>query len=157
VDVRLTSNVVEIFFKNRRVILHQRSYDKWKYTTLTEHMPQSHQRYLEWTPSRIMAWAGKNGPNTEKIVCHILENKPHPEQGFRSCLGIIRLGRLYSAERLEAACILALHIKGYSYKSIESILKTKLDQKKGFLDQINNFTPKVPVVHPNIRGKEYYN
>jgi transposase len=157
VDVRLTSNVVEILFKNRRVVLHQRSYDKWKYTTLTEHMPQSHQRYLEWTPSRIMAWAGKNGPNTEKIVRHILENKPHPEQGFRSCLGIIRLGRLYSAERLEAACILALHIKGYSYKSIESILKTKLDQKKGFIDQLNDFTTKAPIVHPNIRGKEYYN
>ena len=157
VDVRLTSTVVEVIFKNRRVVLHQRSYDKWKYTTLKEHMPQSHQRYLEWTPSRIMAWAGKNGPNTEKIVRHILENKPHPEQGFRSCLGIIRLGRLYSAERLEAACILALHIKGYSYKSIESILKTKLDQKNGFIDQLNDFTAKAPVVHPNIRGKEYYN
>jgi cytochrome c-type biogenesis protein CcmE len=72
-------------------------------------------------------------------------------------LGIIRLGRIYSPERLEAACILALHIKGYSYKSIESILKTKLDQKKGFIDQLNNFTPKAPILHPNIRGKGYYN
>jgi transposase len=153
VDVRLTSRVVEIFLKNRRVVLHKRSYEKWRYTTLPEHMPDSHRRYLEWTPSRIIAWAGKNGQHTENLVRHILESKPHPEQGFRSCLGIMRLAKEYSPERLNAACAWALNIKGYSYQSVRSILKTGIDQK---VILVENSSPTPPIVHPNIRGNAYY-
>ena len=154
VDVRLTARVVEVFFKNRRVALHQRSSEKYKCTTLAEHMPAAHRRYLEWSPSRIISWAALNGPQTEKLVSHILESKPHPEQGFRSCLGILRLAKSYSPERLESACAWALRIKGYSYKSVKSILKTGIDQKNL---QLENNCAASAVVHPNIRGKQYYN
>lgn len=154
VEVRLTPTTIEALFKNRRVASHARSYRKGGYTTLKEHMPKSHQQYLEWTPSRIIRWAAQNGPHTEKLVTHILEKKPHPQQGFRSCLGILRLGKQYSQERLEAACAYALTIHGYFYKSVESILKNGLDQKHTLLHQREE--PTLPLTHPNIRGKEYY-
>jgi len=123
VDARVTDSTVEILFKIRRVASHVRKFQEGGFATLPEHMPKSHQKHLEWTPSRIINWAGKNGPRTQKLVSHILENKPHPEQGFRSCLGIMRLAKQYSPERLEAACDRALAIKGYSYKNVKSILR----------------------------------
>jgi len=89
-------------------------------------------------------------------VTHILENKPHPQQGFRSCLGIIRLGKIYFQERLEAACAYALSINGFFYKSVQSILKNKLDQKHALLPKREETSLLLPLQHPNIRGKEYY-
>jgi len=156
VEVRITLTTIEVLFKNRRVASHARSYRKGAFTTLQEHMPKAHQQYLEWTPSRIIRWAKQLGPNTEKLVTHILENKPHPQQGFRSCLGIIRLGKQYSNERLEAACAYALSIHGFFYKSVQSILKNRLDQKHTLLPKREVTTPLLPLQHPNIRGKEYY-
>jgi transposase len=153
VDVRFTATVVEVLFKNQRVASHQRSYIPGKSTTLKQHMPKSHQKYLEWTPSRIIKWAGENGPNTQKLVTHILNSKPHPEQGFRSCLGIMSLAKHYSPQRLENACGRALIIKSFSYKSVKSILKNGLDQQPLLFDLAEN-TP--PVTHGNIRGKHYY-
>ena len=151
VDARMTSTTVEIFFKGKRVASHARSYLHWKHTTCSEHMPESHKRYLEWTPSRIINWASKTGPSTTEIVKEIMERRPHPEQGFRSCLGIMRLARRYGSERLEAACARALVLNAYSYKSVESILKNKLDGKE---------LPEKPsgrcIVHENIRGRSYY-
>jgi transposase len=154
VDVRVTAGTVEVLFKNRRVASHQRNYRPGAFTTLTEHMPKSHRKYLQWTPSRIIRWAGKNGPNTQKLITRVLESRPHPEQGFRSALGIMRLAKRYSAERLEAACGRALVVRGYSYKSIESILKHGLDQRPLPADETGNGAR--PIVHPNIRGKQYY-
>jgi transposase len=154
VDVRLTSTTVEVLFKNRRVASHARSYQKGKFTTLNEHLSKSHHAYLEWTPSRMIRWASKYGPHTEKLITHLLENNIHPHHGFRSCLGILRLGKSYSPERLEAACTLALHIKGYSYKSVDSILKTGLDQKNVLLETRDEGIK--PISHPNVRGKDYY-
>jgi transposase len=156
VEVRITLTTIEVLFKNRRVASHARSYRKGAFTTLKEHMPKAHQQYLEWTPSRIICWAKQLGPNTEKLVTHILENKPHPQQGFRSCLGIIRLGKQYSNERLEAACAYALSIHGFFYKSVQSILKNRLDQKHTLLPKREESTLLLPLQHPNIRGKEYY-
>ena len=156
VEVRITLTTIEVLFKNRRVASHARSYRKGAFTTLQEHMPKAHQQYLEWTPSRIIGWAKQLGPNTEKLVTHILENKPHPQQGFRSCLGIIRLGKQYSNERLEAACAYALSIHGFFYKSVQSILKNRLDQKHTLLPKREESTLLLPLQHPNIRGKEYY-
>jgi transposase len=153
VDVRLTAATVEVLFKNRRVASHQRSYREGGFTTLREHMPKSHRRYLEWTPSRIIRWAGQNGPKTEKLVTQIMRSRPHPEQGFRSCLGIMRLAQRYSAERVENACARALALNGLSYKSVESILKNGLDQQPAVLDQTED---PAPLAHDNIRGNEYY-
>jgi transposase len=151
VDARMTSATVEIFFKGKRVASHARSYLPWKHTTCPEHMPESHRRYLEWTPSRIVRWAEKSGPSTAEIVREIMERRPHPEQGFRSCLGIMRLGRRYGSERLEAACTRALVLKAYSYKSVELILKNKLDGK-----ELPEKPSGICIVHENIRGRGYY-
>jgi len=153
VDVRLTSSTVEVLFKNKRVASHQRDYRKGAFTTLIEHMPKSHQRYLEWTPSRIIRWAEKNGPKTKKLITQILDSRTHPEQGYRSSLGIMRLGKAYSPERLEAACERALLINAYSYKSVQSILKKGLDQQPFLFEQVENTQP---LNHHNIRGKHYY-
>lgn len=153
VEIRLTATTVEIFFKNRRVASHQRSPKVGGFTTLLEHMPKSHQRYLQWTPSRIIQWAAKNGPSTEKLVSAILDSRPHPEQGFRSCLGIMRLSRRYPAERVEAACNRALGIKALSYKSVESILKRGLDQQQPLIPEPE---PDPSPSHPNVRGTAYY-
>jgi transposase len=151
VDARITATTVELLFKGRRVASHARSFVHGRHTTDPSHMPESHKRYLEWTPSRIVRWAEKSGPSTAELVKEIMERRPHPEQGFRSCLGIMRLGRHYGAERLEAACTRALVLKAYSYKSVESILKTKLDGKDLPAPRTSS-----PVAHENIRGTTYY-
>jgi len=153
-DVRFSDTLVEVLFKGRRVASHRRSYRKGGYTTLSEHMPKSHQKYLEWTPSRLLRWAAKTGPHTQNLVAAILEHRPHPEQGYRSCLGLLRLGKTYSAERLEAACARALEIKAYSYKNVESILKKGLDRQP--LRTASSQPPQPLLEHANLRGKEYY-
>ena len=152
VDVRFTATTIEALFRNRRVATHLRSYRRGAHTTLTEHMPKAHQKYLEWTPSRILDWAGKNGPKTQDLASCIMENRKHPEQGFRSCLGIMRLVKRYSSERVEAACGRALLLKPYSYKSVESILKTNLDKEQ----LPESSCPEKPIIHDNIRGRQYY-
>jgi len=151
VELRVTAGVVEAFFKNRRVAGHPRSHIRGAHTTLAEHMPKSHQKYLQWTPSRIVEWAGKNGPNTRNLVEAIMEKRKHPQQGFRSCLGIIRLKKKYSPERVEAACGRALILKAYSYKSVESILSNGLDQQ-----MLPESSSEKSILHYNIRGREYY-
>jgi hypothetical protein len=144
---------VEVLFKNRRVASHKRSSVPGGFTTLTEHMPKSHRRYLEWTPSRIIAWAGKSGPKTEKLVTRILENRPHPEQGFRSALGIVRLSKHYTPERVEKASIRALAMGACSYKSVKSILKNGLDRQPLLFEHLEEAQPPT---HRNIRGRDYY-
>ena len=114
-------------------------------------MPKAHLKYLEWTPSRIINWAGQNGPNTRDLVTCIRENRRPPEQGFRSCLGVMRLVKRYTPERVEAACGRALILKAYSYKSVESILKTNLDKQ-----DIETSTEGKSIIHYNLRGREYY-
>ncbi|OQB37910.1 MAG: Integrase core domain protein [Candidatus Hydrogenedentes bacterium ADurb.Bin179] len=151
VEAWITTTTVEVLFKNRRVASHPRSYEKYKHTTLAEHMPKAHQKYLEWTPSRIINWAGQNGPNTRDLVTGIMESRRHPEQGFRSCLGIMRLVKRYSPERVEAACGRALILKAHSYKSVESILKTNLDKQ-----EIEASAQGKTIIHYNLRGREYY-
>ena len=153
VDIRLTSTTLEVLFKNRRVTSHKRSYVPGSFTTLKEHMPKSHQRYLQWTPSRIIKWAEKTGTDTGKLVSRILENRPHPEQGFRSAMGIMRLCKHYSPERVERACRRALAIGALSYKSVKSILKSGLDQQPLLFEQPKEVQSPD---HRNIRGRDYY-
>ncbi len=154
VEVRLTGTTLEVFLKGHRVASHLRSYLPGKYTTLPEHMPKSHQRYLEWTPSRLLRWAETIGPQTQKLLTFILENRPHPEQGYRSCLGVLRLKKRYTPERLEAACARALVIKAYSYRNVESILKNGLDRQP--LGRSSS-QPCLPLLeHENLRGRQYY-
>jgi transposase len=146
-----TAYKVEIFYKGNRIATHARSYEKGKFTTIPEHRPESHKKYYEWTPSRIINWAAQTGPETAALVGGILTNRPHPEQGYRSCLGIMSLGNKFTPERLEAACKRAVSIKSYSYKSVQSILKAGLDRQP-----IPQNKEVKPIEHENIRGDGYY-
>ncbi|MDE0356587.1 MAG: hypothetical protein OXN92_02445 [Gammaproteobacteria bacterium] len=116
VEVRLGAATVEVFHKYRRVAAHIRGHGKGGYTTDPGHMPAAYRVHLEWTPSRLVRWARKTGPDTAAFARRLLESRPPPEQGYRSCLGLMRLARAYLAERLEAACRRALGIRAVSYK-----------------------------------------
>jgi len=152
IDVRLTDTTVECFYKGKRVASHIRSSHKGRHSTIKEHMPKSHQKWAQWTPDRFMRWAAKIGPHSARMIERILNSRPHPQQGFRSCLGILRLAKDFGDARLEAACLRAMTIGGTSYRSVESILKHNLDQKP-LPDQPDNDTA---VEHGNIRGAQYY-
>jgi len=150
-DVRLTDQTVELFARGKRVAAHQRSRLAGRFTTVEEHRPKSHQRYLEWTPSRILEWVQTIGPDCGKVVAKIMTDRPHPEQGFRSALGIIRLGKAVGNDRLEAACRRALHFDTCSYASLKSILKNHLEACL--------VEPELPLpspAHENLRGSPYY-
>ena len=142
-----------MFHKNKRVASHCRSSLKGRHTTVTEHMPTSHRQYAQWTPERLVNWAGESGGAVAEVAAAILSHRPHPQQGFRSCLGIMRLGKNYGNDRLEAACRRALALNTFSYRSIESILKNGLDSRP--LPETT--TADVPRIrHGNVRGSEYY-
>ena len=153
-DARLTADTVELFRKNKRVASHVRSRKKGGFTTLSEHMPASHRHYAKWTPERLVRWAEETGGQTAGVITAILAGRPHPQQGFRSCLGIMNLGKSYGKERLEAACARALALGTTSYKSIQSILKTGLDSQP--LPDQGDTQLELPIDHENIRGPGYY-
>jgi transposase len=151
-DIRVTAGVVEVFHKGQRVASHPRSARQRHFTTISGHMPESHRRHAEWTPARITAWAERTGPATAGLVDGIMASRPHPEHGFRSCLGILRLGRRYGDERLEAAAARALAIRALSYRSVESILKAGLDGQP-----LPGSEPVLTIGdHANVRGAAYY-
>lgn len=152
VDVRLADATVEFFLDHKRIASHRRNPKKGGFTSIKEHMPKSHQAHLDWTPERLVRWAAKTGPQTQTLIERILASRPHPQQGFRPCLGIMRLEKRYGAQRLEAACRRALAINSIGYKSVESILKNNLDQQP-----LPKTQPTRPAIeHPNLRGPEYY-
>ena len=151
-DIRYTKTTVECFYRHQRVASHRRDDRRGRHTTIKEHMPVNHRRYLEWSPERFKRWAAKIGPNAFTLTAKLLESRPHPQQAYRSLLGILRLGKSYGDHRLEAACARALQIGALSYRSIESILKNGLDQKP--LPQTENI--RQPLNHDNIRGAGYY-
>jgi transposase len=151
-EARLTRTTVEIFFKSKRVTSHQRLRGRGRHATKPEHMPAAHRAHAEWTPSRLISWAGKTGPATADLVTKILESRRHPEQGYRACLGIMRLGRQHGDDRLEAACCRASRLRAYSYRTVKNILQTGMDRLP--LEETSE-TPAAPV-HGNIRGAAYY-
>jgi transposase len=155
VDARITDTTVEIFYKGSRVASHVRSTLKNNHTTITEHMPSAHRRYAEWTPARLTQEAAKIGPATIALIEAIMKAKPHPEQGFRSCLGILRLVKSYGAQRLEAACRRGDDIGATTYTSIASILKHGLDRAPS-QDSAPDAATGAPIRHANIRGQRYY-
>lgn len=152
VTARCTVETIEIFHNRLRVAAHRRSYVKGGFTTIREHMPSSHRAHAEWTPSRILAWAEKVGPSTRALCDGILTDRPHPEQGFRSCLGILRLSRRYGNERLEAACARAVRVRARSYRHVEAILKNGLDR----VVEGGAVEPERRINHENVRGPGYY-
>jgi len=152
VEARLTARTVEIFHKGERIAAHQRMSGNHRHTTLAEHMPSSHRRYQGWTIARIREEAARIGPAAAALCDVILDERSHPEQGFRACLGIVRLARSYGAERLEAACAHALDVGARSYGSLKSILANNLDRRPA-----HRPADATPILHANIRGPRYYN
>lgn len=148
---RYTAQTVEVFHRDKRIAAHMRSYAQRAHTTLPDHMPSSHRRYRDWTLERIKQEASAIGPLTSALVEVILRERPHPEQGFRSCRGIITLAGSYGRERLEAACERALAIGARSYTNVKSILITRLDRKRP-----EQAADGPAITHNNIRGTDYY-
>jgi transposase len=151
VEVRMTRSVVEVLWRGKRVASHMRSYQKGAATTLDAHRPASHRAYLEWTPSRIASWAAGTGPATAELVERIMREKPHPEMGYRACLGVIRLAGKYGAERMEAAAARAISTGAASYRSVKSILDSGLDRI-----ELTGESPRPLPEHENLRGSGYY-
>jgi len=155
-EVRVSLNTVEVFRRSRRVASHRRDHRAERtpggFTTDASHMPESHRCYLEWTPERLVRWGRQMGPATAQVVEQILRSRAHPQQGFRSCLGIFRLARRYDAQRLEAACRRAVALQAFSYRSIQSILQKGLDQQP-LPDAREERSTRD---HANVRGADYY-
>lgn len=152
--VRLAQDTVEIFHNGRRVAAHARAAAETGHVgTIPEHRPKSHQKFLDWPPGRLVAWAAKTGPSCAKVVERIMAEKPHPEAGYRACLGIMRMSKQYGAERMEAACRRALAYGTCSYRSVKSILGSRLDQAP--LPEPHAVIPKEPE-NPTVRGAQYY-
>ena len=152
VDLRITATTVECFYRGKRIASHARSMRRGRHTTQRVHMPASHRFYADWTPERMITWAAKTGPATARLVERIIASRAHPQQGYRTCLGILRLGEAHGADRLEAAAERALAIGALSYRSLASILKLRLEERP--LDTTHEYVP--PVRHENIRGADYY-
>ena len=150
VEARVTARTVEIFHRGKLVAAHLRSLRPHRPTTIAEHMPSSHRRYRDWTHERIQREAAAIGDDTAALVEIILRSRPHPEQGFRSCIGILRLAQRYDAERLDGACARALALGTRSYSSVAAILKSTREDKPADPEQPS-------LMHENIRGSDYYN
>jgi transposase len=150
VDVRLTSRTVEIFHRGQRVAAHERRHGGRRHGTNPEHMPSAHRRYAEWTPERFQRWARSIGPNTEGLVIAVLSGRPHPEQGFRTCLGILRLFRGLDPARAEAVSARAVAFGALTYKSLASILAHNLDRARPQPESA------AVIDHPNVRGPRYF-
>jgi transposase len=153
VDVRFNAHTVEVFHRGVRVASHRKSNRRGGHTTDPAHMPAAHRAHLEWTPSRLLHWGKSIGPKTAELVEAILVERYHPEQGYRSCLGILRLAKQYGRERLEAACARAVSVRARSYKHVASILKHGLDRMPLARTQA---PAQLPLVHENVRGGDYY-
>ena len=151
VNVRLTHRVVEIFHDHQRVASHVRRSQRSGHVTVNAHMPKAHQRYANTTPANLISRAARAGPNAAILVERMMRDRPHPEQGFRSAMGILSLASRYGAQRLDAACERALAINALTYSSVNAILKSGLDQAPAEPE------PAKPIpLHANIRGNAYY-
>ena len=145
---------MEVFHNDNHVWSHPRSYKPGRHTTVAEHMPKAHQAHLQWTPSKLIGWGGTIGPQTQMLVERIFETRPHPEQGYRSCLGLKRLSKRYGPERLEAASTRAVAVGARSFRHVDSILKNGLDRLP--LEEAEPEESRPPIVHENLRGPDYY-
>jgi transposase len=152
VEARLTTSTVELFYKGRRIASHVRLWGIGQYSTDPAHLPLAHRRHLEWTPSRLIGWGEEHGAQTGALVRALLAAKPHPEQGYRACLGLMRLAKRYSPERLDAACARALAAGAVSYRSVKSILETGLDRQPLAVQEAVLALD----THANVRGAAYY-
>lgn len=152
VELRVTAATLEVLLRRQRIAAHARCPRVGGFTTVPEHMPASHRAHRQWTPAKLIAWGERIGAATAAVVRWQMEHRPHPEQGYRACLGLMRLARTYGGDRLEAACARALSIRGPHYRSVKSILECGLDRRDASL--LGGASP-MPS-HDNVRGPGYY-
>jgi len=151
IDVRIAELTIECFFRGKRIASHGRNLRRGRHTTIREHMPSNHRHYADWTPERLAAWAAKTGPSTRILIEQVIASRDRPQHGYRTCLGILRLGEAHGSDRLEAAAKRALAVGALSYRSMASILKKGLDRKT-----LDTNTFKEPTRHVNLRGASYW-
>jgi transposase len=157
VDLRMTATTIECFYRGKRVAAHLRSWLRGRHTTIAEHMPDAHRKHLQWTPGRLLNWGLSIGPATRDVVQWQFDHRPHPEQGYRACLGLLNLAKHCGNERLEAACRRALAIGSPTRKRIKSILDAKLDQHPElFPAAADPQASPTPPQHANVRGADYF-
>jgi transposase len=152
VELRVTTSTVEAFAGQQRVAVHAYSPRRGAHTTVAEHMPASHRAHRDWTPQSLIAWAERVGVACATVVRWQMEHRPHPEQGYRACLGLRSLARRYGNDRLEAACVRALAIRSPTYRSIASILATGMDRQPATASASAGAMPE----HENVRGPKYF-
>jgi transposase len=153
-DVRVSAQTVECFAKGKRVASHLRSFLPGGHTTQNDHMPRPHREYAQWTPERLVRWAREEAePSVCELIERVMSTRAHPQQGFRSCLGIMHLGQSYGLARLAAACQRALRVDATSYRSVRSILQMGLDRQE---EPAGEPSLTLPQVHENLRGASYY-
>jgi transposase len=152
-DARVTATTIEVFHQSKRIASHTRSFRKGGHTTIREHMPPTHQAQAGMTKVKLLAWAGRIGPSTVSFVDGVIASRAHPQQAYRSCLGVLRLGKRYGEDRLEAACGRAVTLRSFAFKSVDAILKNRLDEQPLEAPQ-PAVLPKVR--HENVRGGSYY-
>lgn len=150
--LRYTAHTVECLYRGERIASHPRAHTPGRHTTLAEHLPERHRQHAQWSPDRFRRWAEQYGPATAALIERVLAARRHPEQSYRTCLGILRLGKSYGDDRLEAACRQALALGTHAVRSLESILKHRLDQPPSATQQ----TLDLPTEHDNLRGAQYF-
>ena len=151
VDVRFTATTVELFHRGERLASHLRSRVPGGHTTVAAHLAPAHQVVAGWNAQRFLDWAAQIGPQTQTVIERVLQARPHPQQGYRTALGILRLAKAYGNDRLEAACQRAARLQVISYRSLASILKHGLDRQSPTPTQAP-----LPLHHANVRGPTYY-
>jgi transposase len=156
VELRITASTLEVLLRRQRIAAHARSAKVGGFTTVPEHMPASHRAHLQWTPAKLIAWGERIGTATAGVVRWQMAHRAHPEQGYRSCLGLMRLAREYGDERLEAACARAQSIRAPNYRSVKSILACGLDRQDSSLLGGDRGTAATMPAHDNVRGPGYY-
>jgi len=153
VEARVTKHTVEVLHRGQRVASHLRSSQRGGFTTVAAHMPAAHRAHMEWTPQRLIHWAQDIGPATGLTVTRILEQNKHPEQGYRTCLGLLSLAKRYGKDRLETACALALQLGAYRYRHVRDILVNNQDRTTAVSAGATQW---VSPAHEHVRGPNYY-
>ncbi|MGH8143580.1 MAG: IS21 family transposase, partial [Steroidobacteraceae bacterium] len=152
---RATHHTIELIHQGKRITSHVRSLEKYTYSTHSEHRPASHRAHLEWTPSRLIDWGRSVGAHTAAVIEHVIRSKPHPEQGYRSALGILRLSRKHGPERLELACARALDIRSAHYRTIKTMLAQRMEGVSGG-EAADAPDAGTSLGAANVRGRGYY-
>lgn len=152
VKIVYSGTLVEIYHNYQRIASHKRNYKKYDYTTDPPHLPERHRHYLEWNPEYFINQAKLIGKPVEELIRQILNAKAHPEQGYKSCKGILSFGKVYGNARLNNACIRALDYQAYNYSVVKNILENRLD----LLDDEDSQKQITIPFHNNIRGRKYY-